>query len=44
VQDIDRAVQAAVDAATEEAKAAPFPDPASLDTELWADGGSAWRN
>jgi pyruvate dehydrogenase E1 component alpha subunit len=44
VQAIDREVQAAVDAATEEAKAAPFPDPTSLGTELWADGGSAWRN
>ena len=41
---IDRDVQAAVDAATEEAKAAPFPDPDTLETELWADGGSAWRN
>jgi acetoin:2,6-dichlorophenolindophenol oxidoreductase subunit alpha len=44
VHGIDRDVQAAVDRATEEAKAAPFPDPAILDTELWADGGSAWRN
>jgi pyruvate dehydrogenase E1 component alpha subunit len=44
VQGIDRDVQAAVDRATEEAKAAPLPDPATLGTELWADGGSAWRN
>jgi pyruvate dehydrogenase E1 component alpha subunit len=41
---IDRDAQAAVDRATEEAKQAPFPDPDTLETELWADGGSAWRN
>ncbi len=44
VHGIDRDVQAAVDRATDEAKRAPFPDPGSLETELWADGGSAWRN
>ena len=33
-----------VDEATEEAKAAPVPDASMLETELWADGGSAWRN
>jgi TPP-dependent pyruvate/acetoin dehydrogenase alpha subunit len=41
---IDGEVLAAVDHATEEAKAAPPPDAASLDTQLWADGGSAWRS
>jgi pyruvate dehydrogenase E1 component alpha subunit len=41
---IDVEVQDEVDRATEEAKAAPAPDPASLGTELWADGGAAWRN
>src|SRR5207342_2223651 len=41
---IDAEVLAAVDRATEEAKAAPLPDAASLDTQLWADGGSAWRS
>jgi TPP-dependent pyruvate/acetoin dehydrogenase alpha subunit len=41
---IDADVLAAVDHATEEAKAAPPPDVASLDTQLWADGGSAWRS
>jgi pyruvate dehydrogenase E1 component alpha subunit len=41
---IDRDVKDAVDRATEDARKAPFPDPASLETELWADGGSAWRN
>lgn len=37
-------VAAEIDMATEEAKAAPLPDPASLFTNVWADGGSAWRN
>jgi TPP-dependent pyruvate/acetoin dehydrogenase alpha subunit len=41
---IEAGALAAVDRATEEAKAAPFPDPAALPTDLWADGGSAWRN
>ena len=41
---IDRDVQDAVDRATEEAKDAPLPDPATVETELWADGGAAWRN
>jgi acetoin:2,6-dichlorophenolindophenol oxidoreductase subunit alpha len=41
---IDREVQEAVDLATEEARHAPLPDPATIDTELWADGGSSWRN
>ncbi len=33
-----------VDAATEFAKAAPEPDPEVAFTDVWADGGSAWRN
>ena len=42
---IEHAVQEEVNAATEDARNAPFPDPATdLETELWADGGSAWRN
>lgn len=41
---IDAEVLAAVDRATEEAKAGPPPDAASLDTQLWAEGGSAWRS
>jgi pyruvate dehydrogenase E1 component alpha subunit len=44
LDDIDRDALAAVDRATEEAREAPFPDPDTLETELWADGGSAWRN
>jgi pyruvate dehydrogenase E1 component alpha subunit len=41
---IDAEVGAAVDQATEEAKAGPLPDAGSLDTQMWADGGSAWRS
>ena len=41
---IEREALEAVDRATEEAKAGPTPDPGALETELWADGGSAWRN
>ncbi len=41
---IEREAQEAVDRATEEARLAPSPDPSTVDTQLWADGGSAWRN
>jgi pyruvate dehydrogenase E1 component alpha subunit len=42
---IDREVGEAIDRATDEAKNGPLPDPDdSLQTELWADGGSAWRS
>jgi len=47
----DRDVDAATDRASrtvldaiEEAKAAPGPDPADAFTDVWADGGAAWRN
>jgi pyruvate dehydrogenase E1 component alpha subunit len=33
-----------VDEATEEAKASPPPSPDVIATDVWADGGSAWRN
>lgn len=33
-----------VDAATQEARRAPPPAPETLMTQLWADGGSEWRN
>jgi TPP-dependent pyruvate/acetoin dehydrogenase alpha subunit len=36
--------QQTVDAAVEEAKAAPDADPADALTDVWADGGAAWRN
>ena len=41
---IDAEVLAAVDRATEESRAAPPPDVESIDRQLWADGGSAWRS
>jgi pyruvate dehydrogenase E1 component alpha subunit len=41
---IEREVAAAVDAATEFAKAGPEPGENKLMTEVYADGGSAWRN
>jgi pyruvate dehydrogenase E1 component alpha subunit len=41
---IERDALAAVDRATEDAREAPFPDLDALPTDLWADGGSAWRN
>ena len=34
---------AAVEAALDEAKAMPEPDPATVGTNVWSDGGSAWR-
>lgn len=37
-------VQQQVDAATAAAKASPPPDERRLMTNVWADGGSAWRN
>jgi acetoin:2,6-dichlorophenolindophenol oxidoreductase subunit alpha len=36
--------QETVAAAVEEAKAAPGADPADALTDVWADGGAAWRN
>jgi TPP-dependent pyruvate/acetoin dehydrogenase alpha subunit len=36
--------QHVVGAAVEEAKAAPDADPAEALTDVWADGGAAWRN
>jgi pyruvate dehydrogenase E1 component alpha subunit len=36
--------EAAVDAATEDAKAAPVPDEQAAFTDVWADGGASWRN
>jgi TPP-dependent pyruvate/acetoin dehydrogenase alpha subunit len=42
--EIETSVAAAIDAATERAKAAPAPHPDALWTNVWADGGSQWRN
>ncbi len=44
VDGMDAEVLARVDEATEAAKASPEPSVSILMTELWADGGSAWRN
>ena len=33
-----------VDEATETAKVSPAADPAIAELDVWADGGSAWRN
>jgi acetoin:2,6-dichlorophenolindophenol oxidoreductase subunit alpha len=41
---IETEVQTAVDKATEEARSAPPPDLELASTDVWADGGSAWRN
>ena len=41
---IDDEVRADVAAAEAEARAAPEPSPDVLETQVWADGGSAWRN
>lgn len=44
LSEIERNVAGRVDAATEYAKAGAEPGPEVLLTEVWADGGSAWRN
>ncbi|MFC5381565.1 thiamine pyrophosphate-dependent dehydrogenase E1 component subunit alpha [Aquipuribacter nitratireducens] len=44
IEPIDREVAAAVDTATEAAKAGPLPDPGSAFTDVYADGGHSWRN
>jgi acetoin:2,6-dichlorophenolindophenol oxidoreductase subunit alpha len=41
---IDKAAKEAVDRATEEAKAGPEPRLELAETNVWADGGHAWRN
>ncbi len=41
---IEEQAQADVDAATEAAREGPMPEEASAFTDVWADGGSSWRN
>jgi len=41
---IEQEALAEVDEATVQVRNAPPPDPGILETEVWADGGSAWRN
>ena len=42
--EIELSVAAEVERATEEAKAGPTPGADLLMKDVWADGGSAWRN
>jgi pyruvate dehydrogenase E1 component alpha subunit len=44
ISDIEAAVKAVVDEATERCKAAPMPPLDILTTDVYADGGFAWRN
>ena len=44
IDGMDDAVMAEVDAATETAKASPAPGLELIDVDVWADGGTAWRN
>jgi len=41
---LDASAREAVAAAEAEARAAPEPDAAVIETQVWTDGGSAWRN
>lgn len=41
---IEADAQTMIDQATEEARNAPPPDLSIAETDVWADGGSAWRN
>ena len=43
VAQADERARAEVAAAVEAAKRAPGPDPAEAFTDVWADGGAAWR-
>jgi TPP-dependent pyruvate/acetoin dehydrogenase alpha subunit len=42
--EVDTVVAAEVERAIDEAKAAPEPDASVLHTQVYADGGSTWRN
>ena len=44
IERIEANAAAKIDAAVEEAKSAPPPDLSLADKDVWADGGSAWRN
>lgn len=44
LDEIEAAAIAEVDEATEVARNAPLPDPLSVETDVWADGSSSWRN
>jgi acetoin:2,6-dichlorophenolindophenol oxidoreductase subunit alpha len=40
----DARMKKVVEAAVQEAKDAPFPDPVTALTDVWADGGAVWRS
>ena len=44
LDDVEAAATRVMNEAVEEAKAAPEPSVSVIGTNLWADGGSAWRN
>jgi pyruvate dehydrogenase E1 component alpha subunit len=44
IDGVDARVARVVEAAVQEARDAPGPDPAQALTDVWADGGAAWRN
>ena len=44
LDDVEAAVDGTMHTAVEEAKAAPVPATSAMGTNVWADGGSAWRN
>jgi TPP-dependent pyruvate/acetoin dehydrogenase alpha subunit len=44
IDGIDARVTELIKVAVQEAKDAPYPDPATALIDLWADGGAAWRN
>ena len=44
IEGIEKEAMARVDEATEAAKASDVPAAEVLETDLWADGGAAWRN
>ena len=41
---LDAKVADTIKAAVQEAKDAPYPDPVTALTDVWADGGATWRN
>jgi pyruvate dehydrogenase E1 component alpha subunit len=44
LDDMEAEAMRQVDAATETAKASPPPPLELIDRDVWADGGSSWRN
>ena len=44
LRELESGVQRAVDEATEAAKASPPAPLEEIERDLWADGGSSWRN